>query len=55
LFLQRRAELTDFGRSRSARQIAQRMAGRLGAARRGDHERFLEEIVAEYRASARYR
>jgi uncharacterized RDD family membrane protein YckC len=54
LFLHRRAELSDYGRSRSAAQISERMAGRLGVATRRDGERFLEELVAEYRVSGRY-
>jgi len=55
LFLHRRADLTDHGRWRSAEQIAKRMAERLGTSKHGQSERFLEELVAEYRASGRYR
>lgn len=54
MFLRRRAELSGFGRARSARQIAARMASRLGKTMPAETERFLEEVIAEYRSIGRY-
>lgn len=53
-FLRRRAELLDVRQLR-ARQIADRIRGRLKLERAGDDESFLEQVAAEYRATGRYR
>ena len=52
-FLQRRASLDSLVRLDTARQIAHRLAASLGIEADEDEERFLEELVAEYRG-ARY-
>lgn len=54
-FLRRRAELSAYARLRASRQVAARIAPRLGVTATGDEERFLEEVLAEYRAAGRYR
>ena len=55
LFLRRRAQLGNFERSRKAAQIAERIRARLGATEKSDNERFLEEVMTEYRERGRYR
>jgi len=54
-FLRRRADLDPWVRRQHARQIAGRMAERLGLGTIDDEERLLEQIAAEYRASGSYR
>ena len=57
-FLRRRHELDPLVRLNTARQIAARMAGRLGLGAvdpADDGERLLEQLAAEYRASGSYR
>lgn len=55
LFFRRRSELASYERGRAARQIADRIRQRLGIAPGTDDEELLEEVMAEYRASRRYR
>ena len=55
LFFRRRLELGRDERARAALQIAQRIRQRLGVVPGGDDETLLEEVIAEYRASHRYR
>lgn len=55
MFFRRREELSNYARSRTAHQIAARVRGRLAVTVRMDDEKFLEEIMSEYRSSGRYR
>lgn len=55
MFFRRRNELGDYSRLQMARQIASRMRSRLGIAPGTDDENLLEELMAEYRSSGRYR
>lgn len=55
MFFRRREALDAYGRGRTARQIAARVRARLGAPPGPDDETFLEEVLAEYRSSGRYR
>jgi len=54
-FLRRRRELSDFRRERAAAAIASRIRQRLTVAADGGDEAFLEDVVAEYRATTGYR
>ena len=54
-FLRRRVELTDSRRQQNAALIAERMRNRLNVTTTDADEIFLEDVVAEYRASSRYR
>ena len=54
-FLRRRANLSDYRRTRTAQEIARRISARLEVTEVDDEERFLEEVAADYRASGRYR
>jgi uncharacterized RDD family membrane protein YckC len=54
-FLRRRLELDPWVRRQSASQIARRMADRLQLGAVEDEEQLLEQLAAEYRASASYR
>ena len=55
LFFRRRSDLGGYERARAALHIAERIRRRLGITTRGDDEGLLEEVMAEYRASHRYR
>jgi uncharacterized RDD family membrane protein YckC len=55
LFFRRRDQLGNYDRSRVAAQIADRIRPRLGITEKSNNERFLEEVVAEYRDRNRYR
>jgi len=56
MFLERRASLEPDVRWSMARQIADRVGGRLGvpAEARPDTEKFLEAVAQQRRASARF-
>lgn len=54
-FLRRRSELIDPRRVRTAATLAARIRSRLHVTTTDDDEHFLEDVVAEYRASGGYR
>jgi uncharacterized RDD family membrane protein YckC len=54
-FLRRRSDLIDPRRARTAATLAARIRSRLHVTATDDDERFLEDVVAEYRASGGYR
>ncbi len=54
-FLRRRHELDGWARVQNAERIARRLREKLGLQEAGRNEEFLEELLAEYRASGRYR
>jgi uncharacterized RDD family membrane protein YckC len=54
-FLLRRLDLSDVRRAGTAREIAARIGTRLGVAPVEEPEQFLEDVVAEYRSTGRYR
>jgi uncharacterized RDD family membrane protein YckC len=55
LFLRRRHELDGYARVRTAKNIADRVRGRLEITSGIENEPLLEEVVAEYKARGRYR
>ena len=55
MFFRRRHELGEYSRLQMARRIASRMRSRLEIAPGTDDEDLLEELMAEYRSSGRYR
>jgi uncharacterized RDD family membrane protein YckC len=54
-FLRRRHELDGYARVQNAERIARRLREKLGLQEAGRNEEFLEELLAEYRATGRYR
>ena len=54
-FLRRRHELDGWARVQNAERIARRLRDKLGLQEAGRNEEFLEEVLAEYRATGRYR
>ena len=54
-FLRRRHELDGFARVANADRIARRLRDKLGVEQTGQNEEFLEDVLAEYRATSRYR
>jgi uncharacterized RDD family membrane protein YckC len=54
-FLRRRLDLSETQRARTAQEIATRIEARLGVASVDDHDRFLEDVVAEYRSTGGHR
>jgi uncharacterized RDD family membrane protein YckC len=54
-FLRRRAELDGSARVQAAERIASHMRAKLGVEAAGPNETFLEELLAEHRATERYR